>query len=89
MQKKVLIWVLATFKSLYLELSSKWKFGKLHEKAVGWEKPCNSLWNMTLFGAKKMAPVKEIMHNFELGCADFQLITLLHKKPYIWREKIS
>lgn len=87
MQREGLIWVVASSKALHFELSSKWKFGKAYEEAVGWEKPCNSSWNMTWFGAKKMAPVKEIMHNFELGCANFQLITLLQKKKYISGEK--
>lgn len=37
-----------------------------------------------------MAPVKEIMHNFELGCAKFQLITLLHKKNiYLERKSLN
>lgn len=35
MQRKVLIWVVASFKALHFELSRKWKFGKLYEKSVG------------------------------------------------------
>lgn len=34
-----------------------------------------------------MAPVKEIIHNFELGCANFQLITLLHRKHVSGEKK--